>query len=486
MIHQSKFNPYVPIPQPADSKLKSALRFRLPASSLLILLVLAVNFLHAQSGIQENPALHRFLESKELLAAHVGVYVYDDSSKKVIADYQSDKFFVPASNTKLFSLYAGMKYLGDSLVGITYVENDTALIIGATGDPTLLHPDFLSQPVIDFLKNPHKKIYLSGNLNQWQESPLGPGWAWDDYNDDYSVERSEFPVYGNFIRWNQQKSPFRSNASFEETPTVSSSPEISWKVRFSTDSLPKTFLVKRLIDSNVFTIRLGDEPNISQDVPFVTNDMNSAAQLLQDTLSKFVGIFVRPKTNKGGWTIYPPINTPEHGTIYSRPVDSIFVPMMYRSDNFFAEQTLLMVSRQQLFIMKDEVIIDTLLSGPLSDLPQKPSWVDGSGLSRYNLFTPQDFVTLLIKFKVEFGMDRMKRILPTGGTGTLKNRYLAGAGYVFAKTGSMSGVVCLSGYIYTVKKHLLEFSILVNNEMDSAPAIRREMETYVEFLRRNN
>ena len=199
--------------------------------------------------------LRRLLEKKELKTAHVGVYVYDDSSKKVIADYQSDKYFVPASNTKLFSLYAGMKYLGDSLVGITYFENDTALLVGATGDPSLLHPDFQSQPVIDFLKQPHKKIYLRGNRNQWQELPSGPGWAWDDYNDDYSIERSQFPVYGNFIRWTQQKSPFRSNEAFEATATVSSSPEIPWKVRFSMDSLPKTFLVKRAIDSNVFTIQ---------------------------------------------------------------------------------------------------------------------------------------------------------------------------------------------------------------------------------------
>ena len=68
----------------------------------------------------------------------------------------------------------------------------------------------------------------------------------------------------------------------------------------------------------------------------------------------------------------------------------------------------------------------------------------------------------------------------------MKNHYLAGNNYVFAKTGSLTGVICLSGYVYTVKKHLLEFSILVNNEIESGPAIRREVETYVESLRRNN
>jgi D-alanyl-D-alanine carboxypeptidase/D-alanyl-D-alanine-endopeptidase (penicillin-binding protein 4) len=441
----------------------------------------------------DNPSLRKFLENKELRTAHAGVYVYDDSLKKEIANYQSDKYFIPASNTKLFTLYAGMKFLGDSLVGIRYEENDTALFITGTGDPSFLHPDFQSQPVVDFLKKPHKKIYLTENnpfVNQWQELPLGPGWAWDDYNDDYSVERSQLPVYGNFIRWRQQKLPLRSNPGFEETASVFSSPEISWKVRFDTDS-PRAFLVKRLPDSNVFTIRAGDEPDMTQDVPFITDNLTAAAQLLPDTIGKPVYILKPSLTQtkiQPGWhtTIYNnDVSNPQH-LIYSRPVDSVFVPMMFRSDNFFAEQTLLMVSRQQLGFMEDKMIIGTLLSGPLADLPQKPSWVDGSGLSRYNLFSPQDFVTLLIKFKNEFGMDRMKRILPTGGAGTLKNYYRADSGFVFAKTGSMSGVLCISGYIYTIKKHLLEFSILINNNNGGGSAIRKEIETYVDYLRKNN
>ena len=123
----------------------------------------------------------------------------------------------------------------------------------------------------------------------WYETPLGPGWAWDDYSDDYSVERSQFPVYGNFIRWNEQNSPFRSNAAFGKTATISSSPEITWPVRFSTDSLPRTFLVKRAYDSNVFTIRTGDETDILQDVPFITNNLNSAIELLKDTSGKRLG-----------------------------------------------------------------------------------------------------------------------------------------------------------------------------------------------------
>ena len=155
--------------------------------------------------------------------------------------------------------------------------------------------------------------------------------------------------------------------------------------------------------------------------------------------------------------------------------------MMHRSDNFFAEQTLLMVSNERLGSMNDARIIDTLLKTDLKGLPQTPNWVDGSGLSRNDLFTPRDFVWLLDKMKNEFGLPRLKGILPTGGTGTLARYYKKDSGYIFAKTGSLSGVVALSGYLITKKDHLLIFSILVNNSND--PAVRRKMERLVEMIR---
>ncbi|MES1219973.1 MAG: D-alanyl-D-alanine carboxypeptidase [Bacteroidota bacterium] len=172
--------------------------------------------------------------------------------------------------------------------------------------------------------------------------------------------------------------------------------------------------------------------------------------------------------------------------LHSRPVDSVFAPMMHRSDNFFAEQTLLMVSNEQLGVMNDEKITDTLLKTDLKGLPQKPEWADGSGLSRFNLFTPEDFVWLLGKLKSEFGFDRMKRILPTGGTGTLGTRYKQDSGYIFAKTGSLSGVATLSGYLITKKNHVLIFSILVNNYSANGAAVRNSMAKFVDKIRNEN
>jgi len=134
--------------------------------------------------------------------------------------------------------------------------------------------------------------------------------------------------------------------------------------------------------------------------------------------------------------------------------------------------------------MNDAKIIDTLLKTDFKDLPQKPRWVDGSGLSRYNLFTPEDFVFILNKMRTDFGMDRIKRILATGNEGTLEGRFIADSNYIYAKTGTLSGVVSLSGFLYTQKNKLLIFSVLVNNHNASASSIRKAVELFIEGIRK--
>lgn len=413
-----------------------------------------------------------------LPGAQVGISVYDPGTARFLYDFQGDKFFVPASNTKLFTLYAGLKYLGDSLAGIRYRETDTALFILPCGDPTLLHPDFSRQPVIDLLQRTKKKIWLVDN--NWQDKALGKGWAWDDYNEDFAAERSSLPVYGNTIRWVQEWQKSKgTDLSQEASPSFYSMPEVDWKVRFNPDAGQKKFLVERERDENLFRITGGEEKYKTQDVPFITHGVSSALVLLKDTVGKTV--FVKQEGSSVGGS---PEGRSLHRwlVLHSQPVDSLFRPMMWRSDNFFAEQTLLMVSNERLGIMNDARIIDTLLNGDLKSLPQRPVWVDGSGLSRYDLFTPQDFVWLLDKMSREFGLARMERLLPTGGEGTLEAYYKKDSGTIFAKTGSMSGVVSLSGWLVTKKNRLLIFSILVNNHSGGATAVRRKIERLVDAI----
>ena len=427
------------------------------------------------------------LRQPGLLPAQVGICLYDPAKAATLFDYQGDKYFMPASNTKLFSLYAGLKYLGDSLVGMRYWATDTAVFVLGSGDPTLLHPSYPDQPVIRFLQAAHRPVYVCDY--NWQDQPFGRGWAWDDYNDDYMPERSAFPVYGNLIRWIYDT----TSASFYSIP------DIDWPVRFSPDSSKQGFSVRRDVHNNAFEITEGKGRVREQDVPFITEGSASAALLLKDTVGKAVGLRGRLPQGGGGtasgnagssmvsggstWSAGHSGLFPGFRVLHSRPVDSLFRPMMYNSDNFFAEQTLLMVSNELMGKMNDTRIIDTLLGGDLKGLPQRPIWVDGCGLSRNDLFTPRDFVWLLDTMQKSFGLARLKGILPTGGTGTLASYYHDDVGFIYAKTGSLSGVVALSGYLITKQNHLLLFSILINNYIGSGVTVRRQMEKWIHRVR---
>ena len=96
------------------------------------------------------------LTDSALQTAHVGISIYEPAVGKYWYNYQGDKYFVPASNTKIPTCYVAMKYLGDSLVGLRYERVPDYINVIGTGDPTFLHPDFPSQPVMEFFKKKKK------------------------------------------------------------------------------------------------------------------------------------------------------------------------------------------------------------------------------------------------------------------------------------------------------------------------------------------
>mgnify|MGYP003539427736 FL=1 len=101
-----------------------------------------------QIGKQANDIL---IKDTAISTGHIGISIYEPATDKYWYNYNATKYFIPASNTKLFTLYAGMKYLGDSLVGMRYTFYDALsskdgnikiLALNPSGDPTFLNPEF--------------------------------------------------------------------------------------------------------------------------------------------------------------------------------------------------------------------------------------------------------------------------------------------------------------------------------------------------------
>jgi D-alanyl-D-alanine carboxypeptidase/D-alanyl-D-alanine-endopeptidase (penicillin-binding protein 4) len=478
----------------------------------LLPIVIGMNFAFSSCSIQKQiarSATETVLNTPALQTAHVGISIYEPATNKYWYNYQGNKYFVPASNTKIPTCYAAMKYLGDSLVGLRYGyseeqdTNYTILAIQPTGDPTLLHSDFKKQSVWNFLsaKADRYKESIAILDTIWQDDHWGSGWSWNDYDASYMAERNSFPIYGNVI-------DVKLNPLNKREINDTNYPQLGTVKLFATQNryfdlmlnnqpyliLPQNLLadhpkisIKRQLDKNSFSFEEINGSFQNTSIPFVTNDNQTAQAIISDTLKIRFG-YLRP-INDSLFTKNDPdgrivsIKIKQWYKIHSQPTDSLLKPMMHRSDNFFAEQSLLMVSNERLGIMNDEKIIDTLLKTDFKDLPQKPRWVDGSGLSRYNLFTPQDFIAILNKMKNEFGMERIKVILPTGGEGTISNYYKTDSGFIYAKTGSLSGVIAFSGFLYTKKNKLLIFSTLINNHQASATDVRRAIEKFLQKLR---
>ena len=194
-----------------------------------------------------------------------------------------------------------------------------------------------------------------------------------------------------------------------------------------------------------------------------------------------LSIAVEKPVQVGSLSKQPPENCK---VVYSQTADTLYKRMMQASDNFFAEQLLLMCAEQLTGKMNTASAIKILKDSLLSDLPDDPIWVDGSGLSRYNLFTPRSIVKLLSKIHQSMSEERIFTIFPAGGvSGTIANWYKGEVPYIFAKTGTLSNKHCLSGYLKTRDGKTLIFSFMHNNFIGSSSPVKVEMNKILQFIR---
>lgn len=432
-----------------------------------------LGFTNMQASAQIADELSKLLNDSATRNAHVGVSIFDTKANSFITQYNAEKYFVPASNTKLFTMYAGMKYLEDSLVGLVYADYKDSLRILGTGDPTFMHEDFTTQPVQNFLLNATKPMVMY--TNNWQAKKYGKGWTWDEYDASYMPERSPLPIYGNLAAVKFQRFT-DTNSDTIPYNSIDINPKNIFDTNavFTQDNLVRNVEFSRDPETNKLMVAFTEKAkSATASIPFIT-----------DTAQAFLNWFNGIKPN----AISSQLQCPKlaYNRIYSQPTDSLLTPMMHNSDNFFTEQALLMISNQVLGYMNDDSIRSKLLANDFKALPNKPVWADASGLSRYNLFTPNDFVWLLKKMSDEFLQTRIESILATGNTGTLTNYYKGFVGKIFAKTGTLSGQVALSGYLYAASGKRLVFSVLVNNHNSSGPLVRRAVEKYLQTIAAKN
>lgn len=378
---------------------------------------------------------------------HTGFVLYDPTQKKTLISFNGSKYFTPASNTKIITLYTGLKLLGDSVPALRYqIQNDSLLFAG-TGDPSFLNENTTnSLRVFEFLKSFPGKLFLIREPKTPEH--YGSGWAWDDYDAYYQAERTAFPMFGNAVTLsgdstNLQIHPrlFKDSLTLVETTTAG---------------------FNRLMNKNHFQVQRPVQ-NLKKNVPLRTS-FNLTHELLADTLRREI----------------QNLNFPQHALkniLFSVPADSIYKTMMQVSDNFIAEQILLMVSQQLADTMRTEFTINHMQKNYLSDLPQPLVWVDGSGLSRYNQFTPESIVKVWEKIiELRPAEELFPLLAVSGPNGSITSVFRDRPNLIHGKTGSLRHQYSLSGFIHTRSGKTFIFSSMNANFTNPTSAVRADVE----------
>ena len=400
-----------------------------------------------QTNAQSKRKIERIFKASEIVNNHyTGFALYDPVKEKMVYELDANKPAIPASNTKLITLYTALNMLGDSIPGLRYITKGDSLIFWGTGDPSMLHPDLKSTKVYDFLKNSNKKLFYS-------HSNAGADFTGSAV---YTIAMVSLPIGEN-----------TAQAYAGADGKVRLKPEfLNAYLTQDTSYHPTAFSVRRDERSNTFSYPTMQVPaNFKQTVYLVPG-----AELTKNTLSEVLG---KP-VNLVGMTL--PKNAK---TMYSIPSDSLYKRMMLPSDNYLAEQILYLCSSLLPGRLSVDAAIEHSSKNYLTDLPDLFQWRDGSGLSRNNYFSPRSIVKMLIKIRDKVGNEqRLLNMFPVGGvSGTLRTAYKTdnGVPFVWAKTGTLSNVRIQGGYFITRKGKKFIYSFMNNNFLIPSADISNEM-----------
>lgn len=346
----------------------------------------------------------------------------------VLAEHQPDKLRTPASSLKVVTAAAALEYLGPEREFLTTLSGDGSLERGRLkGDLGLrgeADPELTTDALLDLVDQLASRGVrdIEGDLivdpGPYSFPVYGPGWAWDDAGQDYSPEITGLSVDGGVI------------------PLDGASPP-TWVNQTDRGGV-------RLIPGRE-GVDVGPEFPEEVAVPRVAL---RSGQALAELLEKR-GVRLRGEVRVG--TVQGEILA----THRSRELREILTRALEVSDNL-AMELVFRASQEQLPSCLKEAELRI---------------VDGSGLSRYNLISARQLVEVLVD------NPSLKPLLARPGEGTLKTRFLDGwaGNNLVAKTGSMSNVSALTGYLFPDSDKECVFAILINGHI-GATRERKDLE----------
>ena len=439
----------------------------------------------------------------EVRRGRVGIKIVSLNTGKVIFENDAEKYFMPASNMKNFTVATALERLGPDFKYVTSayaaslpdqsgaIEGD--LRIFGRGDISISTAFFGTVPTdpetyykgIDRLVDKIvatgvKRIEGSivGDESYFKGSPVPATWEWDDLQWYYGAEISALPLNDNAV--DVSVSPRSVGGSCNVTVSPPNAlMQIINRCTTTGGATKRNLQVVKRIDRNVLeisgTMPAGDG-GFNSPVTF-TRPADLFVALLKQRLelkgvtvtggARTATIFIKPET--------PPI---EIARLESPPFSVIAAKTMKPSQNMYTETILWTLGEQIGRASAPSAESATLGLGVVKGFMKQIGvpddgivQYDGSGLSRHDLITPSAVVTLYTYMaKQSRNAQAWRDSLTIGGVdGTLSNRFkgTAALGNIRGKTGTIDQVSALSGYLTTAGGEQILLSLVVNGVADT-------------------
>lgn len=456
--------------------------------------------------LQED--LGRLLETPVLARGHVGVSVASLTRGDVLFRFNQDRLLMPASNMKLVTLAVVAERLGWDFTFETtlhpmgpvtdgVLQGD--LVVVGSGDPSFSTRDEAAtrgtfEAWADTLRRAgiHRVAgRLVGDDRAFAHEAYGAGWAWDTLPWGYAAPIGALQVNENTVRLTLAPGPAPESPVLVTIENGEGDVQIEHHVVTGQAGSPVVLAARR---------RPGhDRVTIEGSVPLGSGALRRTLSIENPTLY-FLRVLERTLAIRGirvdggvadvddllgglANPLPPPLLVHR-----SPPLSEMALPLMKASQNLYAETLLRTVGRAPGTGAASEpgrvIVRDTLASW---GVPADAVVVsDGSGLSRYNYATPDALLTVLRRMHGDARHQApWLRALPIGGVdGTLERRFKGARaeGRVQAKTGTISNVRALSGYVDGADGERLAFVLLVNNTTAPAREIDLVTDAIVERL----
>ena len=419
------------------------------------------------------------------LGATMGISVVSLKTGKPIYELNSEKLLMPASNNKLFTCAAALDFLGKDFFFFTNVltQNNNAILQGG-GDPDLSIKDLDSLAYVV-----SKKIDIIDTLfldDTFLDSvSFGNGWMWDEGPWWYAAPVGALSVNDNCIDFYVQPGKEGQNAIINYFPNTR---YISLQNHSST--VKKNINLKKLkIDRDWFAKK--NDFTVTGEI-FYKKKLDTLRRNIHDP-TMFTGTLFKEMLESYGLKINYILkkkvirNVDTLATHKSLPLINSALNLMNESDNLTAELFVKAIGRHNITQGNWKSGLDSvkslLASSALIDTSQMRI-ADGSGVSRYNLTSARQLTSFLVwVYKSQYKNDFIST-LPGGGkrNGTLERRLKKEGKYVKAKTGGLSGVSNLSGYVFSPRYGPVAFSLLMSGYRGSSQPYRNLQDGIIKQL----